>query len=529
VALTDRNIATFLFSANELERRLGRAMAALSHDLQTLTRRSWKPSAERGMRRAGFDFYVLSRVEDPETLHIQEMKYVGSGSQGDGFLVRQARKYVSFGALSAGALAGRPVQDLELLPPSPTTPAPPRSSLKSPSVPASVLDPEGARDEAAALKSLHRFEARCEAHAVKLRAHASGQRDAAEQFRLTVVEPRLRTLVDAWFRQTGAGEGDRARDGDTAPVRATVESRTKHVDSFVAKAMKRLPDGTFKYTEPELDITDVVGARIVVALPVDLGRVVEGVLADLAPTEALFRGREPEVAGVPGYQSIHFSVPADVWAAAAPDTPAFTVEIQVRTSLQHAFAALNHDIGYKPEPGYGSTEDTVRRLAALAGVIEMAEREFEGVARLLAPGRMEADADRLSTMALRTGMPDLLSGERGAELEWCHPYTEVLAQLGITAWSELVEVLASGDWARPATVTGLAARIRGSSERPGPASWANSIYLLDVILRLTLGDEYLRRRGPVDLGGVPVEAEAREQARRTFRAELEALTTAPNA
>ena len=53
------------------------------------------------------------------------------------------------------------------------------------------------------------------------------------------------------------------------------------------------------------------------------------------------------------------------------------VEMQARTTLQHAWAALQHDLVYKTERQ--PTASIKRRLVALAGLLELADREFVSV------------------------------------------------------------------------------------------------------------------------------------------------------
>jgi ppGpp synthetase/RelA/SpoT-type nucleotidyltranferase len=43
-----------------------------------------------------------------------------------------------------------------------------------------------------------------------------------------------------------------------------LESRTKRVDSYVRKALAELPSGGFKYADPQAEITDAVGVRVLV-------------------------------------------------------------------------------------------------------------------------------------------------------------------------------------------------------------------------------------------------------------------------
>ena len=75
-----------------------------------------------------------------------------------------------------------------------------------------------------------------------------------------------------------------------------------------------------------------------------------------------------------GYLSLHYicSLPfGDKW----PDEICGKkFEIQIRTILQHAWAAIHHDIGYKSD--FGVPRDIQRRFARLAGLLELADDEF---------------------------------------------------------------------------------------------------------------------------------------------------------
>jgi putative GTP pyrophosphokinase len=52
-------------------------------------------------------------------------------------------------------------------------------------------------------------------------------------------------------------------------------------------------------------------------------------------------------------------------------------EIQVRTILQHAWAEIEHDIQYKSTTAI--PEEIRRRFMALAGMLEVADREFQAI------------------------------------------------------------------------------------------------------------------------------------------------------
>lgn len=81
-----------------------------------------------------------------------------------------------------------------------------------------------------------------------------------------------------------------------------------------------------------------------------------------------------------GYQSKHYLVKHLDTRAALPEYTRFSdriAEIQVRTILQHAWAEIEHDIQYKSSSVLPRT--IRRRFGALAGLIEIADREFQAI------------------------------------------------------------------------------------------------------------------------------------------------------
>ena len=106
------------------------------------------------------------------------------------------------------------------------------------------------------------------------------------------------------------------------------------------------------YTEPERQMTDLVGARFVVLLRSDLTLVETALLNSSIWTATRDRSPEREVADLPHaftYQSTHYIV-RNVAEFVVDDVivPAdLPCEIQIRTLLQHAYAELGHDRIYK--------------------------------------------------------------------------------------------------------------------------------------------------------------------------------------
>ena len=149
-----------------------------------------------------------------------------------------------------------------------------------------------------------------------------------------------------------------------------VEHRVKEENSLAGK-LERKGDG---YNTIE-DITDILGCRVVCFLSDEIDmigqRVEESFVIDRENSSDK-RALIKEDAF--GYLSLHYicSLPfGDKW----PDEICGKkFEIQIRTILQHAWSAINHDIGYKSD--FGVPREIKRQFARLAGLLELADDEF---------------------------------------------------------------------------------------------------------------------------------------------------------
>lgn len=267
---------------------------------------------------------------------------------------------------------------------------------------------------------------------------------------------------------------------------ARLETRTKDVESFLAKALKSDGRGGDKYADPATQLTDVVGARVLVPLSADVAPVAR-LVQRLYVVEEMSDQRADSLLDVPGYQSLHFLVrlrEEDRERLGVLDRP---VELQVRSILQHAWAALQHDLMYKG--ARAPTDHVRRRLIALAGLLELADQEFMSVR--LAHGDSagmldDAHAGGFDVAGVRAWAEAFAGDEPGADsAAWAASLRKALSQLGATTAVESTSLL--GEWA--ARGPELARTLRAG--RP----WATASYVADFGLRLSLGADYLVRRG----------------------------------
>ena len=149
-----------------------------------------------------------------------------------------------------------------------------------------------------------------------------------------------------------------------------IEHRVKTEKSLAGK-LERSGDW---YSSFE-DLTDILGARVICFFSDDIDKigkkVEEAVVIDWensSDKRALIK------ADTFGYLSLHYicSLPfGDIW----PDEICGKkFEIQIRTTLQHTWAAINHDLGYKSE--FGVPRSVAREFSRIAGLLEIADDEF---------------------------------------------------------------------------------------------------------------------------------------------------------
>lgn len=158
----------------------------------------------------------------------------------------------------------------------------------------------------------------------------------------------------------------------------SITSRAKDPDSFERKATQLTPEGTAKYSNPTEQITDKAAVRIITYFLSTVEEVEEVIGQQLEVLQ-----QERKVSDDPtrfGYQSTHYLVKYLNTRAMLPEYMRFRdliAEIQVRTILQHAWAEIEHDIQYKSSSVLPRM--IRRRFGALAGLIEIADREFQAI------------------------------------------------------------------------------------------------------------------------------------------------------
>lgn len=169
----------------------------------------------------------------------------------------------------------------------------------------------------------------------------------------------------------------------------TISSRVKDRASLEQKILSK---GTYECLS---DITDVIGVRIITHYADDVDLIAKIIEKEFSiDKENSIDKRATLEPDRFGYLSLHYIVTLKKDRLNLTEYSAFKeikAEIQIRSILQHTWAEIEHDTGYKSNTGI--PDEIRRRFSRLAGLLEIADSEFIEIKKLINKHRTKIEKD----------------------------------------------------------------------------------------------------------------------------------------
>ena len=250
---------------------------------------------------------------------------------------------------------------------------------------------------------------------------------------------------------------------------ASVEYRVKAEDSLAGKL--ELKGSKYKSLA---DITDIIGLRVITFYSEDVDKVASAIdrLFDIDWDNSVDKRKLLEIDSF-GYMSLHYICSKEGFP--------YRFEVQMRTILQHAWANMNHDTGYKS--GVEIPIYYRRSLSRMAGLLELVDDEFSRIRAELADYRR-----RVQNLVASGNLDDApLDGETYRSYLNIKPFERLIRSIASINQAEVQEVslmpyLEVFQWLEFRTLGDLERMIKGYSEAAFQlASYQMSLTDLDII------------------------------------------------
>ena len=209
---------------------------------------------------------------------------------------------------------------------------------------------------------------------------------------------------------------------------SSLEHRIKTEPSLIGKLERKGQ----KYQDIN-QITDLLGIRIVTFFTDDVDRVAAFVkeIFEVDWKESVDKRKSHELTSF-GYNSLHYICHLRKDATTTDGLSDIPFEIQMRTMLQHAWSAMEHDIGYKGFvrlPG-----EYLRQFSRLAGMLELADDEFSRLRTTM--NKYRRDVQRLVTSGHLDEVP--LNNDTFRDYLQTHPFNRLNERIAAVNQAEII-------------------------------------------------------------------------------------------
>lgn len=156
-------------------------------------------------------------------------------------------------------------------------------------------------------------------------------------------------------------------------MKIVVNSRIKTKSSL----KKKIEKNDDKYRSIE-DITDILGIRIICYFVDDIERI-SSVIEDIFDIDYENSADKSKLLNPNafGYLSVHYVCSLKKGGSYSDEMCKLKFEIQIRTLLQHVWAEIEHDLGYKSE--FAIPRSIRRDFSRVAGLLELADEKFSDI------------------------------------------------------------------------------------------------------------------------------------------------------
>ena len=292
------------------------------------------------------------------------------------------------------------------------------------------------------------------------------------------------------LNQASAAIGDaiRARLRDDGLNHHTVQARVKDPGSVKGKLDRLTADGKFKYERGLEQLDDLIGVRVIMFLEPDIADVATALKGQFRCREDDDKTSSQRRNGQIGYAGRHLilEVPAENVPVGCQAFIGERFEVQIRTVLQHAWAAFEHDIRYK---GLAEANAEVDRAFTMAStLIELADAQFSAINDIVKRRQAESTAEFAANPAATELTGDILQ-DMLARLLPEHPRSQarqygwlgdLLAANGVGTVAEAEELFGAADWS-------------GVAKRMDYKFPAGQVRIADDFLLKTWGTGYISR------------------------------------